>query len=91
MQYEAGTKDVDVLLVPTDVRIVLSHGGRPAVPPWHADGDAVALGGNGDMLALALPRQIERETKCTVRPKSRKDGLLHYHFAFRAFVHHTTD
>jgi hypothetical protein len=55
LQHEARGEDVDVLLVQRDLGVArLADFVGALVPPGHADGDAVALGGHRDVLAGRL-------------------------------------
>jgi len=57
------------------------------VPPGHADGDAVALGGQGDVFARAALGQLEGVFQQTVGPVARIDRFLDDDFALGALVH----
>src|SRR5690606_18533840 len=76
--------DVDVVLVPFDVRILLAHLGQARVPPGHGNGNAVGLGGAGDVLA-ALAGQLEGEFQHTIRAGAGEYAFLDHDFALRAF------
>ena len=60
LQDEAGRQDVDVLLVDRDLRVGGVHRVGAAVPPRHADRDAVALRRDGQLLARPRFREFER-------------------------------
>src|SRR5256885_354012 len=58
-----------------------------SVPPGHADGDAVALGGQGDVLALAALGQVEGVLEQALGTLARVDRFLDHDLAVRALVH----
>ncbi|KAG1244562.1 hypothetical protein G6F68_015399 [Rhizopus microsporus] len=81
LQHEACRQNVDVLLVGLDVGVVLAHGIGAFVPPRHADGDAIALGGHRQLLAFAAVGQFERVAHDAVGAGARDDGFLDDDFA----------
>ena len=91
LQHETGCQDVDVLLVQRDLWVVLGDFVRALVPPGHADGDAVALGGQGDVLLGAALGQIKSELEQAVGAVARVDRFLDDDFAVGAFVHHAAE
>jgi hypothetical protein len=56
---------------PRDVGVVRPHGLHALVPPGHGDGDAVGLGGRGELLARAALRRARRRTSA---PGRRRGG-----------------
>ena len=77
-----------MLLVPTDVGVQARNLGRACVPPRHADGDTVALGGYCHMLTGAPSREIESKLHHAFGAISREDRFLNYELARRALEHH---
>ena len=84
LQHEARGQDVDVLLVGLDVGELLADGVGALVPPRHADGDAVALGGDGELLALAAVGQLEGIAHDAVGAVAGEDRFLDHDLALGA-------
>ena len=61
MQHEVRGENVDVVLVPLHLRIILRHRLHALVPIGHRDRDAVGLGRRGQVLLRPRLRQLERE------------------------------
>ncbi len=60
LQHEMRGQDVDVVLVPRHVGIVLRHLLDPLVPVRHGDRDAVRLGGRGQVLLRTASARARR-------------------------------
>ena len=76
-----------MLLVQRDFGVALGDIVGALVPPGHADGDAVAFGGQRHVLARAALRQVEGELQQAVGAVARVDRLLDHDLAVRALVH----
>ncbi len=87
VQDEMRGQDVDVVLVPPDVRIGLGHRLHPLVPVRHGDRDAVRLRGRGQVLLRALLGQLEGEFQDPIGPVTGHDRLLQGEFPVGAGEH----
>src|SRR5205085_11414514 len=87
LQHEAGGQDVDVLLVDGDLGVVLADRIGTAGPPRHADGDAVAFGGDRQVLARARLRQIVGVPQHAVGAEPAEHRFLDHDLALGPRVH----
>ena len=83
LEHEQRRQDVDVELVPLDVGEVLRHLLHALVPVRHGDGDAVRLGGGGQMLLRRLAGELEGELQHAVDADAAHHRFLHDHLARR--------
>src|SRR5208283_4123345 len=88
---ESRSENINMILVPAHLGVMLRHQFQPLIPVWHADGDAIRLGGGGQMSLGSALRQIEGEFQDPVNSFSRKDRLLQDQFTFGAFKHLAAD
>ncbi|MNM77006.1 hypothetical protein D3C81_888480 [compost metagenome] len=91
LQHEARTENVDVLLVPSDVRVLRGHCRRALIPVGHADGNAVGLGGRGQTFARPGLGQIEGELENPVYAAPGEYRLLQHELMLGAFEHLAAD
>ena len=56
LQHEAGAQNINVLLIPFHLRVVLRHRFDALVPEGHADGQTVGFGRRGQGFARAALR-----------------------------------
>ena len=76
-----------MLLVDRHLGVALTHGVGSAVPPRHADRDAVRLGRHGQVPARPAPGQFEGVLQHPVGTEARVDRLLDHDLAIGAGVH----
>ena len=86
LQHEAGTQDIDMLLVPANFGIVFGHLFHPLIPVGHADRQTVGFGCGGQRFAWAAFRQFEGVAQDPVHAAAGKDRLLNHHFMLGAFI-----
>ena len=82
-------QDVDVKFVPSHIGVSLGHGGHPFIPIRHGDGNAIGLGGAGEVTPGSCACQLKRKLQHPVHPNARHDAFLHDHFSRRALEHAT--
>ena len=87
MLDEVRGQDVDVVLVRAHLRIARLHGVEALVPVRHGDGNAVRLGGRGDVLFWPAHGQLERVLQDAIHALAGERGLLDDGFAIGAFEH----
>src|SRR6267154_2411667 len=85
MADEVGRKNVDVILVRADVRIVGCESMKTFVPKRHGVDDAIGLGGGGQML-FSFASQFESETQNAIDAAPCEDCLLHGHLVGGALI-----
>src|SRR6267154_215972 len=85
MADEVGRKNVDVILVRADVRIVGCESMKTFVPKRHGVDDAIGLGGGGQVF-FSLASQFESETQNAIDSASREDCLLNGHLVSGALI-----
>ncbi|MNT11430.1 hypothetical protein D3C72_1463090 [compost metagenome] len=91
MLHEVRGQDVDVVLVHLQAGVVGGHGLHALVPVRHGDGDAVRLGGRGQVLLGPFLGQFEREFQDAVHADAAHHGLLDHDFALGAREHAPAD
>ena len=89
--HKVGGQDVDMELVDSDLRVVQRHLGDALVPIRHGDGNAIGLGGTGQMLLRPRLRQLKGEFQDPVHTDARHHGFLHHDLTLGAGVHAPTN
>ncbi len=84
-------QNVDVVLVDADLGVLPGHRLHALIPVRHGDGDAVGLGGRGQVARRAALRQIEGELEDAVHAGAAHDRFLDHDLALGAAVHAAAD
>jgi len=87
LKHEQRGENIDVILVPFNVGEILRHGFDALVPERHGDGDAVRLGGGGEMLLRRLACELEGEFQHAIDADARHHRFLHHDFTLGAGEH----
>ncbi len=90
-QHEQRRQNVDVILVPLDVGIVLRHRFHALVPVRHGDRDAVGLRRGRQMLLRRLASELKGELQHAIDADTAHHRLLHHDLALGAAEHAAAD
>ena len=74
-----------MVLVGLHLGVARGHGANALVPVRHGDRDPVRLGGRGEVLLRAAPRELERVPEYAVGARPGEGALLHDGFPLGAF------
>ncbi|SBL37239.1 Uncharacterised protein [Klebsiella oxytoca] len=87
LQHETGAQNINMLLIPFHLRVLLRHRFDALVPEGHADGEAVRFGRRGQGSARAALRQLKSVAQDAVNAAAGKHRLLNHHFMFGSRIH----